>query len=294
VIAAGVALIDVVAVFLLEFSVSPQSVATRVAVACAMLAAPWSYARKRPRLARGLEATGLVSVVTLLLGSASYLGVALALPLWDERLAGFDRALGFDWNAHLAYVAASDQLAYALVLSYRLSVLLAFVVIVVLATVGELHRLRQFLLLFTSTLTLVIAVSSLTPALGAYAWHEPPPTVLESLPDARAGRWHLRHFRSLRDGSMRVIPLAGLQGLVTFPSFHTVLAILAAWAIRPARLFRYPAYLFSGAAVLSTLAVGGHYLVDVLGGAAIAVAAIVIVTRRYPGPSPVPLHAREK
>jgi hypothetical protein len=84
------------------------------------------------------------------------------------------------------------------------------------------------------------------------------------------------HFEGLRNGSFRSIQLGQMQGLVTFPSFHTCFAITLAWCFRDFRRLFPIAILVNAAVLVSTLTEGGHYLVDVLAGIVITIACIVL------------------
>jgi membrane-associated phospholipid phosphatase len=64
---------------------------------------------------------------------------------------------------------------------------------------------------------------------------------------------------------MQVIPVDDSTGLVTFPSFHTMLGLVLIWAVRKTVLF-WPSLFLNGAMVVSTVAIGGHYLIDVVAG----------------------------
>ena len=46
---------------------------------------------------------------------------------------------------------------------------------------------------------------------------------------------HYEHFMGLRDGSYRILSLAKTEGLITFPSFHTVMSVLMILALRGKR-----------------------------------------------------------
>ena len=63
-------------------------------------------------------------------------------------------------------------------------------------------------------------------------------------------------------------------GIVCFPSFHVVWAILCARALWSFRLLRVPAVILAALIILSTVTTGEHYILDLIAGAIIAVIAI--------------------
>ncbi len=67
---------------------------------------------------------------------------------------------------------------------------------------------------------------------------------------------------------------ANLQGIISFPSFHTSLGVLFTYVVRKRRLILLPVALLNVAMIVSVLTEGGHFLVDVVAGAAVAAAAI--------------------
>jgi membrane-associated phospholipid phosphatase len=73
---------------------------------------------------------------------------------------------------------------------------------------------------------------------------------------------------------MTVIQLNNLEGLVTFPSFHTANAILFAWALWTVPYLRWVGLVVNGLMILSTPLTGAHYIIDVVAGTIVAVAAI--------------------
>jgi hypothetical protein len=86
---------------------------------------------------------------------------------------------------------------------------------------------------------------------------------------------HLQHdIPQVRDGSLRYLELFKLAGVIAFPSFHAVSAVLFAWAFAPVRVWGPVALVLNGLMLASTPVLGGHYLVDVVGGIALAVASI--------------------
>jgi membrane-associated phospholipid phosphatase len=71
--------------------------------------------------------------------------------------------------------------------------------------------------------------------------------------------------------------LGALQGVIAFPSFHTVMAILLAYAHRPPSRSFWLVALLNGLMVLAVPPAGHHYLIDAISGALVAVVCIMII-----------------
>ena len=74
-----------------------------------------------------------------------------------------------------------------------------------------------------------------------------------------------------------------MQGIVTMPSYHTVMAVLLTYAFRGTGLVGYGIATLNAVMLISIPPIGGHYLVDVIAGAALALGAIAVqraTTRR--------------
>ena len=78
-------------------------------------------------------------------------------------------------------------------------------------------------------------------------------------------------FLSLRSQEPFVIDFADLEGVIAFPSFHTVLAVLAAFALWPIPYVRWAGGLVCMLIVVATVMTGWHYVVDVAAGVGVAV-----------------------
>jgi Flp pilus assembly pilin Flp len=116
-------------------------------------------------------------------------------------------------------------------------------------------------------LLLTIAIAALVPAADAYLYHQAAhPALVDELP--------ISDHLGLRDGTLREIDLRHLQGLVTFPSFHVILAALFVYALRGIGWACPAAFVFNVAVVVSTLPAGGHYMIDAPGGLAVTFIAV--------------------
>ena len=86
-----------------------------------------------------------------------------------------------------------------------------------------------------------------------------------------------RVFFALKSEDWYVLESANVAGVITFPSFHTILAILSALALWRIPYVRWLAALLACLILVSTVTTGWHYLVDVLAGIAIAAVSVAAV-----------------
>lgn len=237
---------------------------------------------------RGLEAlgaglacfaafSGFNSAVLLL----QFPMASLALPQADAALAAMDRLVGGDWPAHFAWMTSDPRLMSLLVTIYGLLLLQMPVVIALLAWKDR-RRLALLILANTFGLGLTVLLATLFPAESGLGHFGTPG--YESEP--------LRQFHAVRDGSLRLLDLSVLTGIITFPSYHTILAVLVLVACRGLPVVGVPLVILQLAIIFTTRGVGGHYFADMAAGAVIALAAWHLAARTLgaaaPHRSPVP------
>lgn len=272
-----VALVDVLAVAFGGFGLAGHGAEVTVAVSAGVFALGWFYSVVRPdeRIASLAFGAAYLILFTLAASLLSYMGTSLNRPLLDAHFARADAVLGLDWLSVLTFTDAHPKFGIALRAAYHSSMLQIAALFVVLAATGQHVRLRNFLALFSATGLVTIMVSIALPAAGAFVFYDPP-AELRNVVGQAAGIWHLEHFEALRSGAMRTIDLGKIEGLITFPSFHTALAIIIAWAFWRTPYFKLPVAFLTAVVIVSTVPVGGHYFVDVIAGAAIAAACIAV------------------
>jgi len=203
--------------------------------------------------------------------------------LMDATLRAADVALGFDFRAYVDFVNDRPGLIYLLAAGYRSILWQICVIVVALPLLGHHRRAAEFNCAFMLALIATTCISALVPAIGAYNElrlfaSDFPNFVPQGYYDT------LRDAPRLRVGSLRALDLFQLVGVLTFPSFHAVSAVLYAWAFWPIRWLRPLALLCNGAMMAATPVGGGHYLVDLLAGIVVAAAAIYaarLVVRRF-------------
>jgi membrane-associated phospholipid phosphatase len=222
------------------------------------------------RVSAFMIASGITGV------TLSYLSASLGLPLRDAELAAIDKAIGFDWPAFLAFMNQFPVLSWALVTAYHTTGDELLVLFLFLSFARQSELLAKFLAVLAISELITGVVATLLPAEGAYAYYQPA-RYLFSQYTPHAGVWHLEALASLRNDAAPILDLTRISGLITFPSFHTTVALIIAWAVRDVRYIAIPVMLFNAAVIVSTLPEGGHHLVDLFAGGIIAAVSILIV-----------------
>lgn len=250
-------------------SVRWQEVLIQVSVlGCIGLGGVYFHVRGHGRFVETVA--GMMQMLTFTIGFtvAMYAVCSLGRPLVDDRLAACDAALGFHLPAVVAWVQRHPQIGAVLELAYRSLLPQTVLAIAVLGLTGRHQQLHGFLMPFFLSLVLVLVAFALWPAAGPFAQYGLEPSAVQ--------RRYLEHFHGFRDGARTVISWRAAEGLVTFPSFHTAAALLLAYALRWNRWLFVPVALLNLAAIVSTMTTGWHYLVDVLGGIALAAASVAV------------------
>lgn len=228
------------------------------------------------RLMIATTAFAALALMTAPCALLSYLSLATSLPLQDQAMVAFDRSLGIEWESVVSFVNDNALLREILAAAYRSLIPEAVAIIYLLALCGRTGALSEFLALFAVTSIATCVISGLIPTEGAYFFLKPAPSIYANL-DPSGGLVHHSVLTALREGTFGPFQLSDVKGLVTFPSFHTSLAIVIAYCGARIR-FVGPALIGLNALIVaSTLAEGGHYFADVVGGAAVAAGAILFV-----------------
>jgi PAP2 superfamily len=230
-----------------------------VAVLCSVL-------RKLPGLAELAAYLALWIGFSLVGGICTYLAGTASRPLADGALAAFDTSFGFDWTAWVHAIRSWPVLNALLHTAYG-SLFPQVIGSIVLFSVGRIEGRNQELLCGAAiSLLLVTFGSVLFPALGP--WVQAADSTLRTAPG------YVPDLLTLRGGASLPFVLSRMEGIVSFPSYHTVLAILFIYAHRGIR-WSFPVIaVLNGVMLVSVPAEGPHYLADILAGALVAALAI--------------------
>ncbi|WP_164488892.1 MULTISPECIES: phosphatase PAP2 family protein [Sphingobium] len=225
------------------------------------------------RLGHILVLTGLFyfMAATAALGCAAL--ARTALPYADTMLAAADRALYFDWLAMMAWFQASPRIATLLIHAYAAINWQPQLAILLLCGLGHPALAYRFMTAWGMCLLLTIVMFPFFPAVAAFHHYNVDPA---QMPGATAwASWHLEALmEELRSGAKATLDSDALTGIITMPSFHAASAILLIFAFWPFPWLRWPFLLLNMVMFASAVPVGGHYLVDTLGGLMLALIAI--------------------
>jgi membrane-associated phospholipid phosphatase len=234
--------------------------------------------RPEPPIAAALTGAAIIIPYSAVAAIFSYLSTATALPLQDSVYALIDEAMGFNFVEHLRWIAERPPLLPILEIIYFSCPAQTIVIIWGLAFVDR-PALGRFIQVYAVSAMAVIALGALVPAVGPYTHYPISPDVFAHYQHLNAGSSQVEHFMTLRAGTFQHMSLAKAEGLVNFPSFHAALAVIFARAFWRLPYMRYPGLALNAAMMLSALSIGGHYLIDLLGGSAIAAAALFWLDR---------------
>jgi membrane-associated phospholipid phosphatase len=200
----------------------------------------------------------LAAVIVLL--PLTYLAATTGFPLLDDKLAHLDAMLGFDWDGAARWVSERPVIDWIFQRAY-LSIPYQAAGILLIGSF-RLDRNSEILWIFLVSGLMTFAIFAFTPAAGKIG---------------QLGTGYLNLLMEIRRGDWSSMNYNQTEGIVTFPSFHATLAIIMTYAVRR---YRWALAVFGSLNCLMILAiptVGGHYLVDLFGGAVVAGLAILLV-----------------
>jgi membrane-associated phospholipid phosphatase len=251
------------------------SAAAPVAGCLALTALVAGY-RYRASGSRSPSATLQLVAFTAVGAPLSYLAAEAARPLWDATFLAWDQSLGLDWRAYLAFVDAHPAIGTLYNLAYRSIIPQMIVAATVLGLTGRIAETRGFVGAVIFSGLVCILVSPLMPAFAMFVHLDLKPADFPNL-DPAAAFVHVAPLAAIRDGAMQVISLEGVEGIITFPSYHAALGVIFAAAFWSVPLLRWPGLVLNGLMIAATPIDGGHYFVDVIAGIAVAALSLAAV-----------------
>lgn len=277
-----VAAIDAVWLMVTDLSLS-QDTALQLVNIASMVAIFLLLARRLahiPRLHSLATGSAFLLAAWPALRLFNHLTTTLPFPMADAQLAAWDAAIGFDWIGYVRWVDGQEWLLRAMALTYSGLTGYTCILFLLLAMGREpVARCRELVELFLYTALICSIAGAMLPALAPMAYYAPPAELFTHI-NPRTGTGHVAFLEALRNDPAHVLDLSRLPGLVTLPSFHTAMGVIAIWCARSTPWLFVPMLVVNLLMIASTPVFGSHYAVDLIAGAAVAVGAI-LVRRRW-------------
>jgi membrane-associated phospholipid phosphatase len=210
----------------------------------------------------GVLLTGLLARLIQIAGRSSR-------PLKDQALAAIDGRVHFRTACIVHLFARLHPLGAALSIAYDLLPLLVIAAILLPPFCGHVNASRRYILSIVLAAIFTAALFALWPAAGPWTAQSFTPTNDQAAVTA---------YLILLKSHALVVADMNNGGIVSFPSFHVVLAILSAFALSSIRSLRAPVWGLAVLICISTVSTGWHYGIDVFGGVIVAIISISAVS----------------
>ena len=126
--------------------------------------------------------------------------------------------------------------------------------------------LQRFVMQFMIASILTSLISNFFPAAGVYVWYDYTPSDLVVSA--------LNHLQELRHN---ILDITKIDGIVSLPSFHAVMAFIYIYVFRNERKIIFlPILILNSLMIFSCLPIGFHYFADILGAVPVFLATIGI------------------
>ncbi len=280
-IAASLIAVDLVWGIAAHFQVDVMAYARLGLLALALMGAARFYQTRRnePSIAAMLIGASFLCVFSAAASMLNYFLLTLHGPRIDAALASADRALGFDWVSAMTIMSGHPRLNTLLSLSYNIVLPEIALLMVMLGWNGKAQKIYRFCLAIALGALVCIFIWALAPSFGAMSVYHLPPAIARVVAASVDDAYGKALVAMLRNGPGFISP-SDIRGLIGFPSYHGVLALIAiCYARNLPRLF-WPLLALNILVLAATPVQGGHHVMDVL--ASFPVAALVVFLSSFP------------
>ena len=227
------------------------------------------------RISLALVATGILVLFTMVLSIFNYLLLPLYREPLDLYLVQIDTWLGYSWPAIVKFSGHhpffNELTRYAYVSSLPQIALL----IIILGFNGKQKDLHECILFIIVSGLVTIGFWAVFPTFGTSILYDISGTIEQAARPLVGSAYGAELLRLGTEGPNYITP-EDIEGLVAFPSFHTILALITIYAARTTN-WLFPIVFAVNLFVLPGVLIhGGHHLIDVFGGILVAFATIYL------------------
>jgi hypothetical protein len=221
---------------------------------------------------------GLFILFTIAGSVFNYMLIPFAGERIDAELMRVDAILGYDWAVYVAWMAQHGWLMPVLGAIYISSLPQLIVVTVILGFSRRREQLHRFMLTGIFGALTAIAIWGIAPSSGPSAVVTVAEAVAANASLVVTPAYGAELNRLFAEGVILLSPRDTL-GLIAFPSFHTVMALMSVWFI-PRRAALFLPFLTVNILMMPAILLhGGHHLVDLFAGIILFAFALVASNR---------------
>jgi hypothetical protein len=247
-----------------------------ITIALSLLGLWYRQMRHDEKLASLLIATGQLTGFGALTALLNYTLIGLDRPFIDGLLAQWDALYGFYWPEVVQIQQSYPLLDGLLTLAYISSLPQLAIVILVLGFYGQFLALERFMLAFMLLVLATVIFWGFFPSFGSASYYYELGVVTD-FAGLAVEKNYIEAMLALKNGTLTHASLSEIKGVVAFPSFHTVMAILSVYAMASVKGWFWPFFILNILVVLSVPVDGGHHIVDIGAGMALALAGLKLV-----------------
>ncbi len=224
------------------------------------------------RFAEALAAAILFFTLIQITAPMQYGALALGRPFIDSWLDHADHWIGVDVAQVTAWTAQYPWLVSTLTLAYETLAAQLLVPLVVLPIARDRNALWEYLWHLHISLIVALVCLALWPTFYVFTYQHFEPLVTPELTERL-----MTQLWDIRAGRLQTVTLHHLEGLISFPSFHTAAALAVTWALRRQPIWIWmPVALVNVGLVSATVLLGLHYVTDLIGTAVLLGASLAL------------------
>ncbi len=239
----------------------------------------YNFSRNEKKVANMLRAISEFITYIFILTIFSYIAAYAGSITNTDFFIKSDYFFKFDWVKTYEFLLANTIVYNIFYISY-VSMFPQFIFLIIwMSLSGNFFWLRVMVNAFVLLAFVTICISALFPVVEAdVAYgitkirHDGFRWIADTLPQAE-------HFLNLNNKIMTEIQFSNLRGIVSFPSFHTIIGIVLITCSSNIKYLNALFLVVNTLLIAATPSIGGHYLVDTLAGAIIALLGMAAILK---------------
>lgn len=259
--------INLVQIFWRGIEVDWAGYSVTVGVALATFAAGQFYrlSGRSERIGAALTGTALLVFFTMAISAFNYLLMPITRPSIDPALVRLDALFGYHWPDMIVLAAEYPVLSEVLRYAYLSTMPQIAFLLIVLGLTGRVRDLHDLIAFVAITATMAIVFWGFFPSHGASSQFALPASLEQAVNPVVGTAYGQELVRLAAEGPGRLVP-DEIRGVIGFPSYHSVLALIAVYAARNLK-WVFPVFLSINILIIpATLIQGGHHLADIPAG----------------------------